>query len=59
MDSYSVYCQWCIDHNRVPPTREWWDKACAKPKTQRRILCDVIADIETEQREGWTYADTI
>lgn len=58
MDSYEIYRQWCLDHNRTPPTREWWDSACAKPRKVgglAYISFEPDFDLETEQREGWTY----
>jgi hypothetical protein len=55
IDAYEIYCQWCRDHHRQPPTREWWDRAVAAPRdaTLRR---DDDFDIETERRDGWAYS---
>jgi hypothetical protein len=65
-DTYTIYCDWCRDHNRTPPTREWWNKACEAttpiPITDilsdeqvRKLIFDDQADIDTERREGWAY----
>lgn len=59
-DTYTIYCQWCIDHHRPPPTREWWDRACAQPRPTKLTLrrspqADFEFDIETERREGYAY----
>lgn len=55
MDSYTIYCQWCLDHGRRAPTREWWDMACAQPRQPQRKLSDTEFDVETERREGYAY----
>jgi hypothetical protein len=52
IDTYDIYAQWCFEHNRVPPSREWWDKACGQRRTTLPIE-DVAWDIENERREGW------
>lgn len=54
MTTYDLYCAWCRDHNRTPPTREWWDNACAK-RTVKVVEFEPDFDITTEQREGWGY----
>jgi len=52
--AYEIYCQWCRDHGRNPPTRTWWNE-------HNRLVIDFTPDptldfdIETERREGWTY----
>ena len=55
MDTYTIYRQWCLDHHRTPPTREWWDTACARNAVPTPKLDDITFDITTEQREGWAY----
>lgn len=53
IDSYALYCQWCLDHGYAKPTREWWDKACAQPR--KVVVFEPDFDFDTERREGWTY----
>ena len=55
MTAYDIYCQWCLDTGRKPPTREWWDNACKQPPTRKQS--DLEFDVETERREGWGYGD--
>lgn len=31
-DAYAVYCAHCAAIGQAPPTREWWDRACANRK---------------------------
>ena len=57
MGTYEIYCQWCLDTGRKPPTREWWGAACAQPRQQRK-LSDIEFDVETERREGWGYGES-
>lgn len=53
-DGYAIYCQWCEDHQRPPPTRDWWDSACALPRVRAdRPLTDIEFDRDYEEREGW------
>lgn len=57
---YELFCEWCHDHNRNPPTREWWDWACKQQppvsdaiKEQVRISTGIDDfDFQTERREG-------
>jgi len=59
-DGYTIYCDWCEAHRRTPPTRAWWNKACAQPRGQAdRRLSDCEFDIQTEQRSGWAYGERI
>ena len=73
MTGYEIYSAWCRERGQVPPTKEWWDKACAQP----RCLCghkpkgtcwdcrDYLlrehradqAEIDRERREGWAYGE--
>jgi hypothetical protein len=55
MTGYEIYVEWCRDHQRKPPSKAWWDKACAQPKT---IVFEPDFDIDTERREGWTYGES-
>jgi hypothetical protein len=57
-DGYAIYCQWCVEHHREPPTRAWWDHSCIGTKDYRPMT-DVEFDVQTEQREGWCYGDRI
>lgn len=41
IDSYQIYCEWCRDHNRAAPTREWWDRACAIGQARQAELTGV------------------
>lgn len=54
IDTFTIYSQWCLDTGRIPPTREWWNNACAQRKPVQRTS-DFDFDVETEQREGWGY----
>jgi len=54
MTVYDIYCQWCLDTGRKPPTREWWINACAQRQPVPK-QSDLEFDVETEQREGWGY----
>ena len=55
--TYDIYCQWCIDTRRPPPTREWWDAACKQNRERgdRRLLNDIEFDIQNEREAGWCY----
>jgi hypothetical protein len=53
MDAYTIYREWCEAHGYKPPTREWWNAACAEVNHLLPPADDF--DIETEQREGWGY----
>lgn len=70
MTGYEIYSAWCRERGRVPPTKEWWDAACAKPRCAcgnrpmgtcpdcREHLEEIRADqaeIDRERREGWDY----
>jgi hypothetical protein len=54
-DAFDHYCQWCRDRGQTPPTREWWDKACAQPRRPQPRLSDTQFDVDTERREGYAY----
>jgi len=58
MDTYEIYCDWCKAHDRMPPSREWWEKACARPKT---LTLERMTDKDAEEeiREGWGYGDPV
>lgn len=65
--SYDIYADWCRDHGRIPPSREWWEdhrspapgviidlpghRECNRPQRQS----DVEFDREVERREGWSF----
>jgi hypothetical protein len=36
MTGYDIYVQWCRERNRKPPSKAWWDNACAKNTLFRR-----------------------
>jgi len=61
MTGYDLYYQWCQDHNRKPPTKEWWEAACANQDFRNKIntpFLETIKDqeeIDRERREGWGY----
>lgn len=71
MTGYEIYTQWCRDHGQEPPSKAWWDKACAlevAKEVGRAInygsgvstLANIRADqreIDRERREGWAYGD--
>lgn len=49
-DAYLAYCDHCRRFGREPPTREWWDMACA-----RRPLTKPVSDEQFDadkEREG-------
>ena len=50
MSTYEIFRQWCIDHDKIPPSRKWWEMAVGPV-----AIDDVQFDIETERREGWGY----
>lgn len=54
MTGYEIYTQWCKDHGQEPPSKEWWDAACAKPSDWRTRDADQ-REIDRERREGWAY----
>jgi len=56
-DGYTIYRDWCLEHHRMPPTRAWWDHWSPqwRKSPPARVLSEDEFDIETEQREGWTY----
>jgi hypothetical protein len=55
MTGYELYCDWCVKNNRMPPTREWWNWACRRPRPNNTVVFEPDFDIETERREGWAY----
>lgn len=55
MDAYTIYAQWCKDHNRPAPTRAWWDAACSR-SDKSHPLTEAEKDnreIERGKREDW------
>ncbi len=55
-DSYTIYRDWCVATGRVPPTREWWDWACALPRRPDTRTPDQ-REIDRERDSGWCYQD--
>jgi hypothetical protein len=65
--AYDIYCQSCIEHGRTPPT--WFEFFQDHPyiptlqlagitKPRDRNQDDTDFDVETEQRDGWCYAES-
>ena len=63
ISGYDLYVRWCHDHGRVPPSREWWDRAYAMHRPNpviEEIEREMRADqreIDHERREGWAYPE--
>lgn len=72
MTGYEIYSAWCRERGQVPPTKEWWDTACAARNAAKQrlltenyglrgdVLREVFADqreIDRERREGWAYGE--
>lgn len=63
MTGYEIYSAWCRERGQVPPTKEWWDKACSKPYIvftpttgdgRYREILDDQREIDRERRDGWS-----
>lgn len=39
MTGYEIYSAWCLERGQVPPTKEWWDKACGDRKPAQSYYC--------------------
>lgn len=59
MTGYDIYCEHCRARGVTPPSKEWWDAACAAPRSiVNSAVLDIRADqaeIDRERREGWAY----
>ena len=58
MDGYDIYVQWCRERHIPPPTRQWWDKACAANTLMARARRKTEAELDNAEltranREDW------
>lgn len=60
IDGYQIYCEWCRDHNRAAPSREWWDRACAKGRARQAELIGVpVSELRAPRPHRWSRADEL
>lgn len=44
-DTYQMYCSWCIDNGREPPSRAWWEANVVGTRAGGiRCTCDFAID---------------
>lgn len=54
MTGYDRYVAHCKAIGQTPPTREWWDWACAQAYKPEYRNADQ-REIDRERSEGWAY----
>ena len=50
-DHYTEHCNHCLRMGVIPPSREWWTRACAQRATPTIPLTNTQYDHDVEREE--------